>query len=77
MGRNWTRLGGENSRSQGVWEGSRQRDASRTAGGRGFVLAVWLLGKLQQRAPDVSGPKKAAPGENKPGWMHPELEFTF
>ena len=51
--------------------------ASGTAGGRGFAPGVWLLGKVRRTAPDASGRKKVAPGQNKPGRKHPELEFTL
>jgi len=51
--------------------------ASGSAGGRGFALGVWLLGKLHQGAPSASGPKKVAPGQNEPRRKHPELEFTL
>ena len=46
MGRHWRRLGEEISRSKGFWEGGRRMGASGTAGGSGFALGVWLLGKL-------------------------------
>ena len=48
----------------------RRTGASGAAGGRGFALGVWLLGKLRQGAP-------AASGRNKPGRKHPEMEFTL
>ena len=51
--------------------------ASGAAGGSGFALGVWLLGKLRQGAPGAFGRHKAAPRRNKPGWKHPELEFTL
>jgi hypothetical protein len=50
---------------------------SGTAGGRGFALGVWLLGNVRRMAPDASGRKKVAPGQNKPERKHPELEFTL
>ena len=57
--------------------GGRRTGASGAAGGRGFALGVWLLGKLRQGAPGASERKKVAPGRNEPGRKHPELEFTL
>jgi len=45
--------------------------------GGGVLRWVWLLGKLRQGAPGVSGRKKVAPGRNEPGRKHPELVFTL
>ena len=58
-------------------EGGRRTGASGAAGGKGFALRVWLLGKLRQGAPGTSGQKMVAPGRNEPGRKHPELEFTL
>ena len=58
-------------------EGGRRTGPSGAAGGRGFALGVWLLGKLRQGAPGASGRKKVAPGRKEPGRKHPELEFTL
>ena len=71
MGRNWARLGGENSRSKGFWGRWQANGCFRRSRG------VWLLGKLRQGAPGASGQKKAAPGQNEPGRNHPELEFML
>jgi len=38
--------------------GGRRTGASGAAGGRSFALGVWLLGKLGQGAPGVSGGKR-------------------
>ena len=57
--------------------GGRRTGASTAAGGRGFALRVWLLGKLCQGAPGASGQKNVAPGRNEPGRKHPELEFRL
>ena len=53
--------------------GGRRTGTSGAAGGRGFALGVWLLGKLRQGAPGAFGRKKVAPGRNEPGRKHPEL----
>jgi len=87
----WERLRGRGVSWEGtghVWEerirgrkasggGGRRTGASGAAGGRGFALGVWLLGKLRQCPPGASGRKKVAPGRNEPGRKHPELEFTL
>ena len=57
--------------------GARRTGASSAAGGSGFALGVWLLGKLRQGAPGASGRKKAALGQNEPGRKHSVLEFTL
>ena len=57
--------------------GGRRTGASGPAGGSGFALGVWLLGKLRQGAPGASGRKKAALGPNELRRKHPELEFTL
>ena len=51
--------------------------ASGAAGGWGFALGVWLLGKLRQGPPGASEGKKVAPGRNEPGRKHPEREFML
>ena len=51
--------------------------ASGAAGGRGFALGVWSLGKLRQGAPGASVRKKVSLGRNEPWRKHPDLEFTL
>ena len=38
------------------------RGSSGTAGGSGFALGVWLLGKVRRRTPETSGRKKIVLG---------------
>ena len=51
--------------------------ASGTAGGRGFALGVWLLGKVRRTTPKASGRKKVAPRQHEPRSKYLEQEFML
>ena len=57
-------------------EGGGRTGASGAAGGRGFALGVWLVGKVLQGAPGASGRKKVAAGRNVLGGSNVGPSFT-
>ena len=77
MGRNWACLGGENSRSKGFWGRWQANGCFWRCRGEELCAGSMVARQTGPGCTRCVWREKVAPGRNKPGQKHPELEFTL